>query len=225
VTAGTPPTCNPRCTIGPRSDLEAIVADRAQGLSLTAVALKHKASRSALARHERNCSPGKLTATDRPPRGSLLSRRVEDKAVQMVLAGCFDWIGAQAAGISARTFARYMERGAADDEAGLTRSPFRRFYLRIREARAAARARAEYHVNRDQPLAWLRYGPGRERPNEPGWTDNPEIVRGDAGQAFVLVLQGGGAPKVVPVIDTTAMPALPAVNDSPDEDEGTDGNQ
>lgn len=29
---------------------------------------------------------------------------------------------------------------------------------------------------RTNPLAWLRYGPGRERAGEPGWTESREVT-------------------------------------------------
>jgi hypothetical protein len=31
-------------------------------------------------------------------------------------------------------------------------------------------------VKRTQPLAWLKSGPGRDRPGEPGWTERHEVV-------------------------------------------------
>ena len=43
--------------------------------------------------------------------------------------------------------------------------------LGARVARAQARAQREAAVAQQNPLAWLRMGPGRERPGEPGWTD------------------------------------------------------
>ena len=53
------------------------------------------------------------------------------------------------------------------------------------DRRAEARAAAEVEVRRDNPLAWLRYGPGRERPEESGWTQSVQHEHaGPAGEAI-----------------------------------------
>ena len=46
-------------------------------------------------------------------------------------------------------------------------------------------------VRRDNPLAWLRYGPGRERPGEPGWTESREILGQDGGPVKITLDLGG----------------------------------
>src|SRR5262249_19759838 len=45
-----------------------------------------------------------------------------------------------------------------------------------------------------EPLAWLRMGPGRDRPGEPGWTDAPPTEATGSGGAplrFTLVISRG----------------------------------
>ena len=86
-------------------------------------------------------------------------------------AGAYDHVAAQAAGIDPSTLRRWMERGAQG------RQPFRDFAHDVAQARAQARVAAEIEVRRDQPLAWLRYGPGRERPGAPGWTQSVQHER------------------------------------------------
>ena len=44
----------------------------------------------------------------------------------------------------------------------------------MREARAQARERVEIRVNQREGLSWLTKGPGRDRPDEPGWTNGTE---------------------------------------------------
>ena len=66
----------------------------------------------------------------------------------------------------------------------------------VREARAQARVAAETEVRRDNPLAWLRYGPGRDRAGEPGWTERHEIAGADGAPVrFTLALGSGNAPE------------------------------
>ena len=102
-------------------------------------------------------------------RKSKLTEQVQQQIVSYMRAGAFDWVAAQAAGIGKTTFYRWMQSG----EAG--RRPYANFYEAVCEARAQARVAAETEVRRDNPLAWLRYGPGRARPDEPGWTESREI--------------------------------------------------
>jgi len=60
------------------------------------------------------------------------------------------------------------ERGAELDERELL---FVEFLHGVRVAHARARLRAEGSVFEDNPLAWLRFGPGRDQgPEAPGWT-------------------------------------------------------
>ena len=58
-----------------------------------------------------------------------------------------------------------MAKGGAGEK------PFRQFRRDVLKAAAQARVRAEVQVRKVSPLAWLRYGPGRDRPGEPGWTE------------------------------------------------------
>ena len=90
--------------------------------------------------------------------------------VAAIRAGSFAWIAAEANGISRATFKRWMSEGARSK-----RGPLRTFAADISQARAQARLSAELEVRRAEPFAWLRYGPGRERVDEPGWTESKEI--------------------------------------------------
>jgi len=100
------------------------------------------------------------------PRPTKLTPEVHRTIVEYIRAGAYDHVAAQAAGIAPSTFRRWLERGAPG------RPPYRAFAADVAQARAQARVAAEIEVRRDHPLSWLRYGPGRERPGAPGWTQS-----------------------------------------------------
>ena len=49
------------------------------------------------------------------------------------------------------------------------------------EASGIARSNAEVRVFRDKPFEWLRYGPGRERVDELGWTETAQTIHVEGG--------------------------------------------
>lgn len=102
-------------------------------------------------------------------RKTKLTDELQQQIVSYIRAGAYDWVAAQATGIGKTTFYRWMQAG----ERG--RQPYAGFFAVVREARAVARVAAEMEVKRDNPLAWLRYGPGRAKPEEPGWTESHEL--------------------------------------------------
>lgn len=109
---------------------------------------------------------------DPKPRGrrTLLDAKTEREIIDAIRAGAFDHVAAQAAGIGRATFYDWMRRGRAGEP------PFSDFSDKVDRARAQARRKREIEVARTNPLAWLRYGPGRERPGEPGWTESREAI-------------------------------------------------
>lgn len=115
-------------------------------------------------------------------RKTLLTPQVHTTIVSYVRSGAYDWVAAQACGIEPRTFYNWMAWG----EKGNPR--YVQFFHDVRKARAEARVVAENEVRRDNPLAWLRYGPGRERPGEPGWTESHQLT-GEDGAPFVVTVK------------------------------------
>jgi hypothetical protein len=103
-------------------------------------------------------------------RPTLLTPERHKAIVAAIRAGSFDWIAAEASGISRETFRIWMRKGERDK-----RKPYLALAADVRAARAQARLSAEIEVRRDQPFNWLRYGPGREREGEEGWTESSEI--------------------------------------------------
>ncbi len=88
--------------------------------------------------------------------------------VAYIRAGAFEWVAAEAAGIHRATYYRWMDRGRE-----ATSGIYREFYDAVTEARAQARIAAEVQVRQDNPLAWLRYGPGRVSPGGRTATSSP----------------------------------------------------
>jgi len=119
-------------------------------------------------------------------KGGMVERPIRDVIIERTLTGSFAWVAAASAGISQATYFRWMRQGEANvaevdaqnatfeergEETRVEPNVYGRFYLEIKKASAQARRFVESKVMRDNPLAWLRYGPGRDRPGEPGWTD------------------------------------------------------
>src|SRR5450830_636402 len=115
-------------------------------------------------------------------RPSLLTPESHKAIVAAIRAGAFDWIAAEANGIDRETFKLWMRTGAQNES-----EPYLSFVRDVRAARAQARLSAEIEVRRDQPFNWLRFGPGREREGEAGWTESTEIKH--SGSVGVLYSQ------------------------------------
>src|SRR4051794_21170809 len=77
------------------------------------------------------------------------------KMLDLIRAGAFGWVAAEAIGIAPETFSRWLARGR--DRRGL----YRQFRQDVQQATAQARVLAEIEVYRTDPLPWLRLGPGR----------------------------------------------------------------
>jgi len=103
-------------------------------------------------------------------RPTLLTPERHKAIVAAIRAGAFDGVAAEANGINRETFRVWIRKGERDK-----RKPYSGFSDDVRAARAQARLSAEIEVRRDQPFQWLRYGPGRERDGEAGWTESSEI--------------------------------------------------
>jgi hypothetical protein len=94
-----------------------------------------------------------------------LTPALQEKIVSYVRAGGFAHVAAEAAGLPRAVFARWMRLGERADAPEL----YQRFTRAIREAEAQSRLQAEVSVRGDKPLDWLKAGPGKTGPDNPGW--------------------------------------------------------
>jgi hypothetical protein len=117
-------------------------------------------------------------------RPSTLTPEVIKSVSTRVFGGAYVWVACAAEGIGPTTFYRWMQKGKKESEAVEDReeagevvevSLHAQFYREVQRARAKARYAAESAVKKDNPLAWLRYGPGRDRPGEEGWTESNKV--------------------------------------------------
>lgn len=127
-------------------------------------------------------------------RRSLLTPDTHSAICIAIEKGAYDYIAALAAGISQRTFLLWMEKGEAVAESledgEESEDIYFVFYCDVRQARAKARLKAEAIVYESDAFKWLRYGPGREKPGEPGWTDAVQVT-GDAEMPLVIKTEWG----------------------------------
>jgi hypothetical protein len=89
-----------------------------------------------------------------------------DTICAYIRKGAFPHMAAEAAGVPAEVFHRWMAQG----ELQRAREPYRTFAKQVRQAVAQARILTEFEVREKDPRFWLLKGPGREQPGSPGWT-------------------------------------------------------
>ncbi len=130
-------------------------------------------------------------------RPSLLTPERHKAIVAAIRAGAYDWVAAQANGVDRNTFMAWMRRGERERS-----GRYLSFRNDVLTARAQARLSAEIEVRKDLPFNWLRYGPGRERTDEPGWTESKEVKH--SGSLDVLHSTEWG--RLATVIDNALLP-------------------
>lgn len=106
----------------------------------------------------------------RPSTMSKIKPGEIDRMISFIRGGAFPYVAAQAIGIKQSTFYDYLGKGRAGDPM------YSEFSERVDEAAAEARVVAEVTVKTSNPVAWLKWGPGRERPGQPGWTESVELT-------------------------------------------------
>ena len=109
------------------------------------------------------------------PRLQRLTPELASEIVSGVRAGGFPQVAAEAAGVSREQFADWMR--LANRKVGKV-APYRNLAAAIRQAQAQARLTAEIAVFKDDPLQWLKSGPGKERMDAAGWSTpaKPQIA-------------------------------------------------
>lgn len=87
-------------------------------------------------------------------------------------SGCFSRVAAAQLGVVQSTLTNWLLKGKKEFEAGKD-TLHAQFYTDTVEAVADARAKAEGMVMEDNPLVWLKRGPGRFLGDD--WNDTPQV--------------------------------------------------
>jgi hypothetical protein len=101
--------------------------------------------------------------------GIQLTDAIQADICAYIRAGGFPHVAAEAAGVPLEVFQRWMELGA--------KPRFKKhqaFRLAVIQAQAQARLSAEMTALKEDPVAWLKSGPGKELPGVPGWAAPPK---------------------------------------------------
>ncbi len=102
-----------------------------------------------------------------------------------IRAGGYPHVAAQAYGIPAERFLRWMRRVRQ----GKAPRRIRRLIGLVNEAAAQARLKAEINTCDSDPRFWLRHGPGKETRQAPGWAALAKPCFGAADNETGSVLQ------------------------------------
>src|SRR5262245_35499216 len=102
-----------------------------------------------------------------PKKRHWITPKATQEICAFIRAGAYPHVAAEAAGVPKEEFDLWMHKGTTQKRG---RSDFRAFAEQVRKAMAQARLRAEMKVLEEDPLAWLRSGPGKEQGDRPGWT-------------------------------------------------------
>lgn len=101
------------------------------------------------------------------PRPKLTEELIEE-ICNYLIGGAYEHVACEAAGISYEQYSNWLARGKTEIGAGYK---FHRYLVkRTRRAKAIARLLAETAVKKEHPQSWLKYGPGREQVDKPGWS-------------------------------------------------------
>src|SRR6516165_8040445 len=92
-----------------------------------------------------------------------LTRELETTILSWVRAGGYPHVAAAAAGVSEERWQLWRVRSTR-------REPYKSFFAAIAQAHATARLKAETTTLEQDARFWLKHGPGREGPSNPGWT-------------------------------------------------------
>ena len=115
---------------------------------------------------------------------SYLTPERQKRICDFITAGGFPHVAAVAAGLSAEKFDFYMARGASPK----SDKKFVSFYKAVQSAKATARLTAEIAVMKDDPLEWLKAGPGKEKDGLEGWTTHVRPMVNHTNQTVNMML-------------------------------------
>ena len=93
---------------------------------------------------------------------------VYQRIMMFIEQGAYDYIAAECFGITKQTWDKWMARGRKAQE-----GYYRKFFLDVTQASSRARLVAEISVFKDDPKFYLMNGPGKTKPDRPGWSRDP----------------------------------------------------
>jgi hypothetical protein len=123
-----------------------------------------------------------------------------------IRSGGYPQVAAEAAGVSRRALRQWLKRGDKKQ----AREQYRNFARDYRQAVAHARLRAELAAYEKDPKFWLSHGPGKETPDNPGWTTEARAGSG-APEDTESVFQSEEWARIFRVI-RQALQAFPEAN-------------
>lgn len=103
-----------------------------------------------------------------------------------IKAGGFPHVASEASGVPKEVFEEWMEKGRIAPKKKV--DPIcRQFRSEVMKAMAIARLNAEIQCHQENPLQWLKGGPGKEAQNNPGWTSTMKpLAKGDTNYNILL---------------------------------------
>lgn len=107
-----------------------------------------------------------------PKLTDALTPQLQAQILAAIRQGAYPPIAAEACGIPAATFTRWIEKGL-QKKAPKT---YRAFAREIAAAAAQARMMAEVKCYRDKPYQWLRHHPGMGPLDYPDWTNYARLI-------------------------------------------------
>lgn len=116
-----------------------------------------------LARITQEQSVEPVEAPYKPNDGGMPPPHVTNGVCALIMQGVFPWVAANAYGVSKAQLKRLEETNEDIANAILT-------------AHGTARASAEARVFASNPEFWLKYGPGKQKPDAPGWGEERAIT-------------------------------------------------
>ena len=116
-----------------------------------------------------------------------LTPEIQREICSYIIAGGFGNVAAEAAGVPAKIFERWMQWGQAERPVGL----YREFYLAVRRAEGQARLAAESRTFQKAALSWFSLGTGTGDGRGGGMDQSGQAASVDGGAADVLA--GGAA--------------------------------
>jgi hypothetical protein len=106
-----------------------------------------------------------------------LTPEIAQEICDFIRAGGYDYVAAEAAGIPRQVFRGWLARG--DRQHPRSSRRYVEFAHEVCKARGQARLSAEVAVHTKDPKFWLCHGPGKEIPDEPGWSAPVKAVLPD----------------------------------------------